>query len=114
MQTAPARELTHQYMVQRAKETHTAIDRFVHSAEPSLIVGLVDETLKETARELMESVFEPFTHPFMSALDVDVDNLRSFMLVAYDCRSSIADIFEEACERHRNARYTRRVAPHRK
>lgn len=109
MQTAPAREMSHQYLVSRAQDTANGIQRFLRDAEPAIIAGLVDESLRESARDLMESVFEPFTHQFMSALDVDIDNLRVFMLAVYDCQYSIPEIFAESCERQRKARYARVV-----
>lgn len=107
VQTAPEETLTHQYLVTRAQDTARAIERLVAQMPPAGIIETVEESTKQDAQEVMGRTFEPFCHAFMSALDVDIDNLRTFMLAVYDSREAIPDVFEQARELHREAHYTR-------
>lgn len=107
MQTAPAAMLSHQHLVSRAQDTARAIERLIAQLPPAVNLKKVNESTREATQEVMGKVFEPFCHAFMSPLDVDIDNLRAFMLAVYDGRKAIQDIFEQAVTLQQDARYQR-------
>ena len=107
MQTTPDKELTHQFRVDRAasvaKQIKEREDEF--RTDPALVSG-VELTM------LMDRVFEPFEHEFLSALDNEIENLRGFgYMIASFYNSMPVEIIEDYCTRQSKARYQRVVSP---